>query len=115
MRAPRVMAGVLLLALLAACASETRVRVGGGAAGIPPPGTSTSGASVAIDTRSGSALGAVAAAVVIGVLINRDASRESASGGMPDRAAPPMAEGRDINEQDCTRPILRPGANLRCR
>ena len=26
-----------------------------------------------------------------------------------------MAEGRAINEQDCTRPIEKPQANLRCR
>ncbi len=115
MRAWRLSAGIVMAFLLAACASETHVRLGGGAAAVPPPGTSTGGASVAIDTRSGSGLGAVAAAVAIGVLINRDASRDAVPGTMPDRVAPPMAEGRDINEQDCTRPILRPGANLRCR
>jgi len=115
MRTRRLGASLVAVSLLAACASETHVRLGGGTGAVPPPGTSTSGASVAIDTRSGSALGAVAAAVAIGVLINRDASRNAAPGTMSDSAVPPMAEGRDINEQDCTRPIMRPGANLRCR
>ena len=31
------------------------------------------------------------------------------------RPAPTMAADRPISEQDCTRPIAAPGANLKCR
>lgn len=31
------------------------------------------------------------------------------------RPAPKMAADRSIGEQDCTRPIAAPGANLKCR
>lgn len=28
---------------------------------------------------------------------------------------PPMAEGRTIDEEDCTQPLKLPGGNLRCK
>jgi hypothetical protein len=31
------------------------------------------------------------------------------------RPAPKMATGRPVNEQDCSQPIVAPGANLKCR
>lgn len=31
------------------------------------------------------------------------------------RSAPKLAADRPISEQDCTRPIAAPGANLKCR
>ena len=89
---------VIAFAVLAAgCASHTRISAGeGGAAGVR----------LGVDVRSGSALGAIIAIGALGAM--------SASGGAP--ASPPaMLEGRSVSEQDCTRPIENPSANLRCR
>jgi hypothetical protein len=46
------------------------------------------------------------AAMMAGTLTEQDAGR------VP---PPEMAPGRDINEQDCTRPVALTGGNLRCR
>ncbi len=37
------------------------------------------------------------------------------TGGTPFYAVPPMDPGRRVVEQDCTRPLEDPAANLRCR
>jgi len=89
---------VIAFAVLAAgCASHTRISAGeGGAAGVR----------VGLDVHSGSALGPIIAIGALGVM--------SASGGEPAKP-PPMLEGRRVSEQDCTRPIEDPSANLRCR
>jgi len=82
--------------LIAGCASHTRISAGeGGPAGVR----------VGIDVRSGSAAGAVIAIGVLGAMYG--------SGSEPD--PPRLLEGRKVNEQDCTKPIEDPSANLRCR
>lgn len=89
---------VLVLAVLAAgCASQTRISAGeGGAAGVR----------FGLDVHSGSALGPVIAIGVIGAAYGSDSEPTK---------PPPMLEGRRVGEQDCTRPIEDPSANLRCR
>jgi len=88
---------ILLCALAAGCASHTQVAVGAGSA---------SGTYLGIDVQSGSALGAVIAIGALGAMYG--------SGGEPTKP-PALLEGRTVREQDCTRPIEDPGANLRCR
>jgi len=89
---------VLAFAVLAAgCASHTRISAGGGGA---------SGVRVGLDVHSGSAVGAVIAIGAIGAAYG--------SGSEPTKP-PPMLEGRRVSEQDCSRPIEDPSANLRCR
>lgn len=103
---------VLALAV-AGCSATTGVRVGSGVPLNPAPGSAVSAARVSIDIRSGSAVGVIAAAAALGALFTldrRDAGAPSLSGLLPE-----MAPGREVNAQDCTRPIERPAANLLCR
>lgn len=90
---------VIAFAVVAAgCASHTRISTGeGGAAG---------GVRFGLDVQSGSAVGAVIAIGAIGAAYG--------SGSEPTKP-PAMLEGRKVSEQDCTKPIEDPSANLRCR
>jgi hypothetical protein len=88
---------ILLSVLAAGCASSTQVSVGAGSA---------SGTYLGLDIQSGSAVGAVIAIGALGAMYG------SGDGG----AKPPaLMEGRTVHEQDCTRPLEDPSANLRCR
>jgi hypothetical protein len=114
----RTICALALAALVAACA-HTEVRVG---AGTPPAGSG--GLSVGLKIQAGST---AAALIAIGILAGA-AYSESWQGGTRYRAnpflaldplagepAPPMDESRRVSEQDCTRPLEDPSANLRCR
>jgi hypothetical protein len=65
----------------------------------PPPS-----AGLSISTSGGSFLGALFALGMIG-----------AASGWVYEGVPEMDPGRRVAEQDCTRPIEDPAANLRCR
>jgi hypothetical protein len=105
-------------AVLAGCAhTSAELAIGGTAPG-------TGGATGSVNVRAGSAS---AALIAIGIFAGA-AYAESRQAGVryranpflaldPDfpRAAPPMDEARRVNEQDCTRPVADPAANLRCR
>jgi len=93
----RRLAAIVLVLLAAGCASHSRISAGEGGAG---------GVRLGIDVQSGSAVGAIVAIGVLGAMYG--AGSESAS-------PPPMIESRTVREQDCTRPIEDPSANLRCR
>jgi hypothetical protein len=108
---------VLLLALgIGGCAhTHSSVNVGAG---------SSSGAHVSVGVHGNSH--ALAALVVAGMFIAgaaeyaRDPYPPPRFSDFADwfRGAPPPPEldpGRRVNEQDCTRPIDDPAANLRCR
>ncbi len=104
------------LVLVAGCSSATRMRLdSGSAASSPAPGTSASGARVAIDVRGGSAIGAVAAAAALAIIMNREQTVSEDRPAAMFQGTPPMDERRSVNVQDCTRPIEHPGANLKCR
>ncbi|MGH8737469.1 MAG: hypothetical protein ACREU5_03555 [Burkholderiales bacterium] len=88
---------IVLSVLAAGCASHTQVSVGEGSA---------SGTYLGLDVQSGSAAGAIIAIGALGAMYG--------SGGA--RTAPPaLLESRLVREQDCTRPLEDPSANLRCR
>ncbi len=89
---------VLLCVLAAGCASHTQVSVGAGSA---------SGTYLGIDIQSGSAVGAIVAIGVLGATIYGQGSDTA--------DPPPLAGNRVVREQDCTRPLEDPSANLRCR
>jgi hypothetical protein len=89
---------IALAALTAGCASHTQITVGQGAA---------SGTQLGIDIQSGSAVGAIVAIGVLGAAIHGQGSDPA--------DPPPLAGGRTVREQDCTRPLEDPSANLRCR
>lgn len=115
----RAIAVATVAALLAGCAhTHTQLTIGGTAPG-------TGGATGSVNVRAGSAS---AALIAIGILAGT-AYVESREGAVryranpflaldpdaPRTAPPPMDEARRVNEQDCTRPIADPAANLRCR
>ena len=83
--------------LAAGCASHTQVSAGAGSA---------SGTYLGIDVQSGSAVGAIIAIGALGAMYGSDAQRTG---------PPALLEGRSVREQDCTKPLEDPGANLRCR
>jgi hypothetical protein len=89
---------IVLAVLAAGCASHTQIAVGQGAA---------SGTQLGIDVRSGSAVGAIVAIGVLGATIYGQ--------GADTADPPPLAGSRVVREQDCTRPLEDPSANLRCR
>lgn len=88
---------ILLFVLAAGCASHTQVSVGAGSA---------SGTYLGIDVQSGSAVGAVIAIGALGAMVGSDGERTQ---------PPALLEGRTVHEQDCTKPLEDPSANLRCR
>ena len=55
------------------------------------------------------------AAAVLGLAIFGAAVYQQESGGEPGARVPPLAPDRRIHEQDCSRPLEDPSANLRCR
>ncbi len=88
---------IVLCVLAAGCASHTQVSVGAGSA---------SGTYLGVDVQSGSAVGAILAIGALGAMYG--------SGG--ERPGPPaLLESRTVREQDCTKPLEAPSANLRCR
>lgn len=108
----RVALAAAALALLGGCNANVGLRVGHSSApatqpSVGPGGSFTgSGVSVRIGDgpAGGSTVGAVVGAGVLGVVL----------GGAPAKPAPPDAS-RTIHEQDCTRPVEDPTANLRCK
>ena len=125
------MAGMRIAALLAAVAliggCSARSQLSGnssqGAMASVPAGTTSSGASVSLRADTGSAAGALIGFGIAAALIY-----DAQNYGMRTRAnpfmtltqpgpapAPELAPGRKVNEQDCTRPIEDPTANLKCR
>lgn len=82
----------------------------------PAPGTSqtTGGALQWQGTALGSAI--LAAAAVAAIAESARGSPARSSMPLMQRGAPPELDpARTIHEQDCTRPIENPSANLRCR
>jgi len=103
------LAWALVGALLAAC-SHGGVHVGAGS-GVP-------GSSLQIS--SGSSLGVLVAAGILGAAWHGSEARPSDSLWMGyasplRRPMPPLDESRRVNEQPCTAPIEDAAANLRCR
>ena len=110
----------ILCALLVGCSAHTNVRIGSGAAGVPP-GTSVTSSSVRASVQSGSAAGAL---IAIGLLAaawhGAGIERFSDRHGVEPFSAivgplPPLDELRRVHEQDCTRPIEDWSANLKCK
>jgi hypothetical protein len=93
--------GVIFLILLIAGCSHASVRFDSGG------GTTTTTTSVSVGYR-GQATAAAWALIGIGLIASQNSDRAS---------EPPAAldATRRVNEQDCTKPIQDPSANLKCR
>lgn len=94
--------------VLSGCVTSLGVRVGNtGAPATQPsvgPGASTGSAGISAHISDASTLGAIIGIGVISAMF----------GG--DRSAPAELDpARKVHEQDCTRPLEVPEANLRCR
>jgi hypothetical protein len=101
---------VLLAASLSGCASNYAVYGSTfGASSVAATGTAVvvNGGLYASIT-----LGATAANVMAGIGVM---TLLAAGNGLSPVGPPPMREDREINEQDCTAPIVNLTANLRCR
>lgn len=114
-RSPRrglARAVVLPLALLAAgCGGQANVQIQG--SGVPgfttvPAGTAVSGGSLSASIQGGSAAGALLAIGLLGATVFSESDRAH-------NRPPALDPGRTVNEQDCSRPIENPSANLRCK
>ena len=92
----------MLLSLLVAGCNHSYVQVSSGAS--LPPGPPPAGGSVSVTGTS-----------ALGALLGLGFASYAMSGGAPFYAPPPMDPQRRVSEQDCTKPIADPGANLRCR
>jgi hypothetical protein len=105
----RLLGIVLVAAALPGCASNYIVY--GSTFGAAPV---ASGTSIVVNGGlvASISLGASAANVLAGVGI---VTLLAAGNGLSPVPAPAMRENREINEQDCTAPIVNLTANLRCR
>jgi hypothetical protein len=93
-----------LALLLAGCGGHSNVQLASNT--VPSGGVSTGGA---VQAQSNSALGVLLA---IGVLMGASYASDRQQ---PTIFAPAMDGSRNVNEQDCTKPIVDWSANLRCR
>ncbi len=93
--------------LLAGCSTHYQLNAASGM--LPPggavPGTTASGGAAQLQANGSGA----AALLAVGILAAVAATQPSAA------PAPQLAPGRRVNEQDCTKPIADPAANLKCR
>lgn len=103
--------------LLAGCAGTTvalRSTNSPSIASAPPPGSSSSSGSVAIqaDATPGAFLGLLLLGyLAAGVPDDYPGWRYARAGRNP----PQLAEDRAIAERDCSQPMQQPSANLRCK
>jgi hypothetical protein len=107
------------LTVLQGCATQsvTSINTGGYTVTSVPVGGSGYASSVNAYVASSSAWGALAGIVLLGYAFHGPHSGVwlPGSGFEDTRPAPPMAPDRVINEQDCSKPIENPFANLRCK
>jgi len=113
------LAALCAAALLSGCAvqSATAVNTGGYTVVAVPVGTSAYAAQVNASIASSSAWGALGGIALLGFAFYGPHSETWApgSGFEERRPIPAMAPDRLVHEQDCTKPIENPLANLRCK
>jgi len=116
----RALVPVLVAAVLSGCSahSATAIRTGGyTVAAVPLASTSAYYSSVSITATSSSVWGAVAGIALLGFAFHGPYSArwEDNRGLVYRESVPDMAPDRVIHEQDCSKPIENPTANLRCK
>jgi hypothetical protein len=97
---------LLLGAISSGCSTRGQLHVDTGAPPVPVQG----GAQVSLHIQSSAFAALIIAAALLGAAVE---------GVRQDRQVPPssapLAPDRTVNEQDCTRPIADPYANLKCK
>ncbi len=116
----RALAPVLLVAALSGCAAQSYTHISAGAravSSVPPPGTSRYSGYVNVSAASSSAAAALAGIAILGFVFHgyqQDDWNEN-RGFLRRDVVPELAADRVVHEQDCSKPIENPTANLRCR
>lgn len=105
---------VITCLLLAGCSGSLALRSGVQQASGSTPGASVVSSSSGFQANVNSGSGPLFGVVVLGVMIADGVDYMRGTGRWA-RAAPPMAEDRKINIQDCTRPIEYSIGNISCR
>ncbi len=116
----RTLVSALAAALLSGCSAHSAVAINTGGYGVTAAPLGSSSAyysSVNVTAVSSSAWGAVAGAALLAYLLHgTDGARWEDNRGLVLReAVPELAPDRVVHEQDCSKPIENPTANLRCR
>lgn len=115
----KTLAALCAAALLSGCAvqSATAINTGGYTVTAVPIGTSAYAAQVNATIAGGSAWAALGGIALLGFAFWGPHSEVWAPGsGFEDRRPiPAMAPDRLVHEQDCSKPIENPLANLRCK
>lgn len=110
---------ILCAVALHGCAvqSSTGIHTGGYTVTSVPVGTSAYAAQVSATIASGSAWAAFGGIALLGFAFYGPYSEtwEPGSGFEERRPIPAMAPDRLVHEQDCSKPIENPLANLRCK
>jgi len=116
----RTLACLLAAAVLSGCATQSYTNISAGAravTAVPPPGTTTYSGYVNISAASSSAAGALAGIALLGFVFH--GLGQDDWGGRRDffgrEYVPELAPDRVVHEQDCSKPIEKPSANLRCK
>jgi hypothetical protein len=102
-----------LALLVAGCGGQANVQIQG--SGVPgfttvPAGTAASGGSLSASIQGGSVAGALLAIGLLGVTVFSESERDRAH-----YRPPALDPARTVNEQDCSKPIENPSANLKCK
>jgi len=110
----------LLAAALAGCGAQsyTYISTGAGAATtLPAAGTAVYSSSVTVSVAGSSVWGALAGIALLGYAFHGPHSGywDDSRGFVDTRFVPELAPDRLIHEQDCSKPIENPLANLRCK
>ena len=115
----RVLASLLSVAALAGCASQTYVAIdtGGSTVTAVPPGTAATSSTVVVTATGTSAAWVFASVAFLGFAFygHELALWDDPRGLDGTPLAPPLAPDRVVHEQDCSKPIENPRANLRCK
>lgn len=116
----RAIVSALAAALLSGCSAHSAVAISTGgysATAVPLGSSSAYYSSVNVTATSSSAWGVVAGAALLAYLLHgADGARWEENRGLVLReSVPELAPDRVVHEQDCSRPIENPTANLRCR
>jgi len=115
----RGLALLLAAAALSGCATESYTYISAGARApttLPPPGTSVYSGYVNVSAASSSAW-ALAGIALLGFVFHgyQNGYWDDTRGYVGRESVPELAPDRVIHEQDCSKPIENPRANLRCK
>ena len=112
----KIVPALICALLVAACSGTVSLRSGTAASSQPAPsaGSSISGGPDGLRANINANAGPLLGIVIIGVMI-ADGLDYVRGAGRWTRTAPPLVEDRNINIQDCTRPVEYSLGNVSCQ